>query len=275
MKKDIVSALIFVLLFLVSCDKYNYHHDNSICEYKNYVTPEKIKFSLSDFNDSIHCPITKSNDVKYLNSYNFIKSKNGILFAISDSLYQELDKEYKRCIEEIYLNKQGSESLMQDFSKTTCFGEYYFCGTLNLHPSLLSLIFLRKGNKKVSFQFTGELLLYNIKDNAITSMVELSKYDDVLNEEDVSLKTYLIEKNLFLQTSLPFNEKENKCTWTLNKKNNSVYFDIKISHQKPIIDYALFRIDAQGYINFISNVVKVKNISTIDKEGDLPHSIIM
>lgn len=202
----------------------------------------------------------------YLNSYNFSHSNDAIISKLPDSIYRFLNKEYLKCWAEFDLNKDGSSGMSGFILDQRSDGEFYYCGNLKLQSSVQSILFKRTYSK-VHPNSVNDLILYNVKNNSIRSIVLLSEFANEHYEEDVYRKTFLISNNIFLSTTLPSTIQNKKSVMKLKILNNNVYLDSHVSNTNETAIYSVFYLDPEGYVKFIPNPVNVLNISLLQKEG--------
>lgn len=260
--------IITTVLCFTSCNRREYYHDNSDCIYKNFINSDSLPFSLAAFNHPVTSLIQKSNKVTYLNSFYFSNSNEAIISKLPDSMYRFLNNEYFKCLVEYELNKFGSRDLNDVTLHFVRDGEFYYCGNLNLQSSVQSILFKRTYSK-VHPNSVNELILYNLKNNLIRSIVLLSEFANEHYEEDLYRKTFLISSKSFLQTTLPSTLQNKKYVNKLKVLNNNVYFDAHVTNTNETAIYSTFYIDPEGYVVFSPNIDETLNISILEKEGNM------
>jgi hypothetical protein len=265
----ICTILIFVL---VSCRKREYVHVNDFCTYKNYITPDTIPFDISRLTQPVDSSILRPNKVLHLNAYNFIHNKNIKIYKIQDSLYRFLHKKYLEFFTEQKINTYGLYDFDREYmSKIPKHGCYYYCGSLALTPKVRSLVFLTTGYEK-SFSYDNNLILINVKDNKISSIIKLSGYNREDKEEDVEFKTFLIDNKYFIAIESPYENYQNIGLRELtNKKGITSFEDLKGNKELSPFDYYSFYILPDGYVRLIPTIFKLNNLDIINKEGQIPH----
>jgi len=267
MKKILICTILVFLL--VSCKKREYVHENYFCIHKNYFTPDTIPFDISGLTQPIDSSISQPN--KVINAFNFIHNKNIKINKIQDSLYQFLHKKYLECCAEHDMNTYGLDDYEREhIAKPPKSGCYYFCGNLSLTPKVQSLVFL-EASAENTHNYTY-LILFNIKENKLRSMIKLSSYDSEEKEEDVSFKTYLIfDKQInaqFIAIESPYDNYQEVENWGLANENNKITFK-EFSRTKKLCPYYYysFHIGRDGYIILTPTMHKLNNINIINKEG--------
>jgi len=273
MKNTIIYFII--ISCLVGCKKREYVHDNSFCIYKNYVTGDTIPYDITNLTNTVDTTLMRSNRVLYLNLYNFIHKKNVKILKVQNSLYKFLCKEYLKCQVECDMNNFGINDLeRKDMIKVPEEGCFYFCGQLLLHQSVNSLIFLRT-NYKNHFDHS-DLILFNIKEKRIRSVIKISEYWGEEKEEDVAMKTYLINNISFISVLNPFEMNSTEIEWSLIKKNKKIDFERSNDNKKLFpFYYSNFIIDSNGYALFRPTYINIKNINSLEKQGKIRKKIQM
>jgi hypothetical protein len=262
-----ISIIIILGLILLSCKKREYVHENSFCVYKNYFNPEIIPFEISNMKQLVHDSVKQSNGVLCLNAFDFVDNHNLRLMKINDSAYNFLYKKYLEACGDYEMNQFGIDSLnsgiIKKVAKAGCF---YFCGRLELSPTILSLVFLESNSDR--FYNYNDLLLFNIKNNKLYSIIKLSSFEMDEKAEDVLLKTYLI-KDKFVSVENPSEDYGSIQSIGLKNTNNKLDFDI--STQKTLYPflYYIFSIDKNGYIHLTPTSFKLNNIQILNKEGKI------
>lgn len=265
------NILIWVTIIscLIGCKKREYVHDNSFCIYKNYIVADPIPYNVNAITNPVNNSKVYSSNVLYLNAYNFIQNKNISNSRIQDSLYQFLCKEYLKCNAEYQMNRFGIDDNMRELMlrvpKNGCF---YYCGQLLLQKSVQSLIFLQTDNVN-RFNYC-DLVLFNIKDKKIRSIINLSKYCNEEKKEDLSLKTYLINNSSFISVLIPIGIDYTEYEWCLIKKNKKIDFE-RYNRSKKLspFRYSAFEIDSNGFVLLKPTDIKITNINILDKEGQV------
>jgi len=254
---------------LVGCKKREYVHDDSFSVYKNYLTSDTIPCDISNLSNPLDSSFVCQDNVLHLNSFYFIQKKNIEIYKVSDILYRFLYKEYLKCSAEWYMNRFGIDGYREsDGYRLPKNGGYYFCGRLSLHKSVQSLIFLKVFN--IDHLNNSELILLNIKDKKIRSIIELSQLEREEKEDDLSLKTYLINNVGFISVSSPFRNDITEYEWRLVKKDNKIDFERSNGNKKlEPFRYSNFEIDDNGYALFRPTSIKTNNIELINKEGKI------
>jgi hypothetical protein len=268
--RNILIGLIIMSCF-VSCKKSVYVHDNSFCIYKNYITADIISYNISDMSTFKNNSEIHSSDVLRLNAYSFIQKADIENNKIQDSLFQFLCKAYLKCNAEYEMNRFGIDDnmreLMLKIPKNGCF---YYCGQLLLQKSVQSMVFLQTDNAN-HFNYSN-LLLFNIKDNKICSIVNLSKYCNENKEEDLSLKTYLIDNSTFISVSVPFDNEYTEYEWSLIKKSSKTKLQRSEGHKKqPPFRYCVFVVDPNGFVLLKPSDIKINNMDILNKKGKVKH----
>lgn len=276
--RNILSYLI-VICCLVGCKERGYVNENSFCVYKNYIVPDTIPYNIDvlvQFDSSLmHSSSVSSsgtyNNVIYLNAYKFIQNKH----QVQDSLYFFLCKEYLKCKAEYEMNKYGVDNVLRDLMlKMPKDGCFYYCGQLFLHKSVLSLIFMQVDN--VNERGRGNLILFNINNRKICSIVTLSKYCNEKREEDLALKTYLINNSSFISVLSPVEDNYTKYESCLIKKDKKVDFERSNGNKElSPFRYSVFYIDNNGYVILVPTSNKLNNINILNKEGRISNTFEM
>lgn len=269
MKRILISSIL-VFLF-VSCKKREYIPDNSFCIYKNYLMPDTIPFDITGLAQPVHNSLLRTNKVLHLNAFNFIEDKNIRIYKIQDSLYRFLHKKYLECCAENRLNTDiitdSDRKYMFEIPQKGC---YYFCGNLSVTPKVQSLVFLTTNYEK-SFRY-NDLILFNVKDNKLLSVIRLSKYIDEDKEEDLELKTFLVDNKEFVSIESPFDDYQEIGQFGLTNKNDTFKIErLYIFKERSPFNYCTFRIGSDGYIRLTPTMFTLKNIDKINKEGQIPH----
>lgn len=256
-----------ILMSCFGCKKTEYVHDNSFFIYKNYITADTTSYNfdyMSNYNNKpqIHC-----SNVLRLNVYNFVQDVNVRNNKIQDSIYQLLCKEYLICNAEYEMNRFGiDDNLRELLLKLPKDGCFYYCGQLHLQKSVQSMVFLQTDNAK-HFN-NSKLLLFNVRNNKICSIVNLSNYSNEKNEEDLSLKTYLINNSIFISVSIPLGLDYTEYEWNLVKTNRKVELQRSIGNKKSTpFKYCAFVIDPNGFVLLKPIDFKINNIDILNKTG--------
>lgn len=255
---------LIISFLLLSCKKIEYVNSKSTCVFKNLVIPVDLPFKSSVFKDTINQSLIETKGVLCLNVLNFKEKRKNDSKLIADSIYDFFYREYLKCEAETFLNLDGEIS--SGYQNKNDIGGFFFCGRLNIQSSINSLLFIRTLYKK--YFVPKELILFNIKDNKLYSFIKLSEYHNEIKEEDILVKSYLIQNKRFLFVSIPRVNKMEIAHFALKLDDNKIQLKKNISKEILPISYALFDIEPTGYINFKSEINDISNLSLIVKRGD-------
>lgn len=167
MKKYI---LLFIVLCCISCNNspkcyYVVKQDGGVF-YKNYVSPKILPFSTSVLSQKYEGNIFEADRIRYKVD---LKTKN-------QSVYHFVLNEYISSAEEYYKELKQNEYMGIDVDTTLQDVKLFFCGKLTFKPKIESFVFLKQTiNNWNRFRTNKSLLLYNVKDKKLCSIISLSE----------------------------------------------------------------------------------------------------
>ncbi|BEG98329.1 hypothetical protein [Bacteroides sedimenti] len=209
------------------------YQDSSVY-FKNYSTPSTIPFNTSVLSDTIDYDLYDASLI----------SKKINLKKLNKEIYYYFMKEYIASSEEYYKNLAGDEYMGTGIDTTYRRSELYFCGKLNLQPGVQSLVILEQEPDNFHRnRFLKSLLLYNIRNNKLCSIISLSMkcagIDTALN-----IKSYFTCGKYF--TQVKFGEANYDLpAELLNELNLN-------DENREALYYSKFMVDKNGYIEFLN-----------------------
>lgn len=256
--------LLYLVLisFMYGCNKREYINDNTNCVFKNYLSPDTLPYDIAKL--PIQTSFTKKefNDVVNLNAFQCADSLHHTFLKVSDTLSLFLDQKYAEACMEKELDLYGQNTEDNYSGNTYHVKNYYYCGSVNLQKDINSLIFL---NSDSDNDFNScDLILFNIKNNKLFSLIKLSSFAWELDPKSVFLRTFIV-KDFLISIESPFEGISESHKLVLNSKQNNVSISAVpegVKSQFPFT-YYLFKVRNSGYIHVLPSFVKVENVDLI------------
>ncbi|WP_321518488.1 hypothetical protein [uncultured Bacteroides sp.] len=200
--------------------------------FKNYSIPDTIPFNTSVLSEKIKFDTYDADRIA--KKVNFKKHH--------EKFFHYFMKEYIASSEEFYKNLMGDEYMGIGVDTTLNKVELFFCGKLTLQPGIQSLVLLeRESDFWHKNEFMKSLILCNIKNNRLYSMISLSEKNSGI-DTSTDIKSYLMQGNHFYRVEMGF----------LNvDMPGQLLTKLKIKEENSeVLYYSQFVIDKNGYVKF-------------------------
>lgn len=219
-KQYLFLSFLFIVLFH-SCKKNELIRVDSMLVYQNYLETVTINFDSLEKKSIIKEQLLSSNE--FANSGELIEIKGEIKEAFVNEYYK-MDDNYRRINDGYdytkFTPKKDAEHL-------------YYCGKLNLHKNVESLLFLYTYDpgimtESIMLSPVNKLILYNFEGKEIRSVV-------VLSDE-------------FAKKLVNFNSK--LLTIIINNYFTTYLYEYPVYNDGQRIFYTSFNVDEKGFIRF-------------------------
>jgi len=219
---------------------------DNIVVYKNYLTQETIPFNLSTIFSNINLD---NFDARFIHSKIKLRKIKGPIFSY-------LLRENIRCKEDFYKNLVGDNYRGVGMDTTHNNYELFSCGKFSIQKDIQSYVVLMRSSNSINTLFhrivQNTIILYNIKNNKLCSIVELSSGEEN-SKNSQSSKSYLYDR--CFTTTIDY-----KITNYLNIEHSlrnirswkELLLALGIKNDNgPKLKFSMFRIDTIGFIRFV------------------------
>lgn len=222
--------LLVITLCCISCNRspkcYYIVKQSKGVFYKNYSVPRAIPFSIATWENKFTSDIF---DARHVGEKINLRKYSANVFRF---FLQETNVGYKE-YERDLLKEDFIDMPFDTIGKST---DLFFCGKLSLQPDIESYVVLWKQYCRwAPSKGVSSLLLFNIKNNHICSMVSLS-------EDCTYSKSYKMQSNCFTQMI-----EEKYCS--LISEQLSSELGIKEENTEMLF-YFRFKVEEDGYVKF-------------------------
>lgn len=254
-----------ILFFLLSCQEREYINDSTYCVYKNFVSPDTLPFDITNLLKQTSVSIKAFDNVVELNAFHYADSSNHTLVKVNDTLSAFLDKKYTEACFDRELDIVGLDPDANTFFNIYHVKHYYYCGSIALQKGVNSLVFLNS-SKENDFDY-NDLILFNITNNKLISLIKLSSFARDMRPQDILLRTFIVD-DLLVSIESPSEECVETKRMTLKASNNKVsYIGVSEGVRKKMpFTYYLFRVRTTGYVALLPSFVNVNEINILGKE---------
>jgi hypothetical protein len=227
--------LFFVIICLFSCSQptksYYLIKSNEDVVMKNYPLPNTFPPDISDLFEEIN--------IDTFDTMDFMKGAdrkklNGVIFQYLLQEYQKSENEHFKNIIGDNLMEVKIDTLLHKIELLPIGKTYYKTG-------VISFIVLMKKFDSTKGNYNGYLILYNVKNNKLCSIIELSSHITGI-DDDCTKKTYFMRGN-FTQV---------KYTSSNNYIPQELLSILKIhSTYSEFLFYSQYTINQNGFIQFV------------------------
>lgn len=228
--------LFLIILCCISCNQlpkcyYLIRSDKGVA-LKNYLIPDTIPFDASVLSDKINFDTFDAGCIPTTVNLKKLEGKT----------YRYLLEEYIASEEEFYKNLMGDDYMRIGTDSTSHDVELFFCGKLTLQPGIQSLVVLKQESDLYKNNLIKSLILYNIKNNRLCSIITLStKFG---TDTAAGEKSYLMQRDYFTQV---------KVSLLNGYIPEQLLSKLKIKDENSkVLYYSQFEIDKNGFIKFIN-----------------------
>jgi hypothetical protein len=240
MVKKIIFPLI--VLLIISCKQRTVEQIDNIVSYKNYISSDSIPFNISDTVSEISLDTF---DARFIRN----KIKTTKIEGIQKRI---LLIEYAKSMDAFSRNYEGEDyhGLRVDTINQEKY-ELYTCGKTIRDNGVISYLVLRRVLNTLNRVPYNELILYNVKNNKLCSVVLIShgEENDKSGFSGPILKTYRIG-NVFIPMEMSTDKVSNYSLWKV-RSGDEFLLATGLKKQYPEwIKYSVLYIDSIGFIRF-------------------------